>query len=85
MSISDTHFLKVSAHVSLKVTTKSSFRGKKRRIFTIFKAIFLKQKQSTASKKFIVSLRNYLVEVGGCFSLKALTKSSFRVKKTLKI
>ena len=96
MPISDTHFLKVSAHASLKVAIKSSFRGKKRQKFRIFKAIFLKQKQSTATKKFGISLRNlvllllvqraaYLGEVGACFSFKGPTKASFRSKNTPKI
>ena len=78
MPISDAHLLKASAHVSLKVAAKSFFRRKKRQKFRIFKTIFLKQKQSTATKKFGVSLRNLAL-------LKAPTKASFRGKKALKI
>ena len=48
----------MSGHASLKVATKSSFRGKKIRKFRIFTDIFLKQKLSSATKKIGASLIN---------------------------
>ena len=73
-----TYFLKVRPHISLTVTTKK---------FSIFKAIFLKQKQRSAIKKAIVrrkTLAYHLLEVGVRISLKAATKLFLEVKKTLK-
>ena len=58
MPCSNTHFLEVSAHVSSKVATKSTFRGKKIQKFNIFKAIFLNQKRRISTKVFEVSLLN---------------------------
>ena len=52
-------FLKVSARVSLKVTTKASFRSKKTWKLSIFKAFFLKQNRRNASKKIEVSVINW--------------------------
>ena len=51
MPVSETNFLEVSAHVSLKVATKGSFRGKKTLKFSIVSAFFLKQKRGSATKK----------------------------------
>ena len=49
MPDSNTHFLEKSAHISLKVVTKSSFRDKKIRKFGI--AITLNQKTEECNQK----------------------------------
>ena len=58
MPFSKKDFLKVSAHVSLKVATKYSFRGKNIQKFSTFTAYILKQKWSSATKRVKVSLTN---------------------------
>ena len=58
MPCSATYFLEVGARVSLKVAAKKFFRGKKVRKFSIFKAIILKQKFRSATKKNGVPLIN---------------------------
>ena len=50
MSSLDTYFLELNDNAFLKVTTKSSFRGKNTEICH-FLAIFLKQKQRSATKE----------------------------------
>ena len=55
---SNTHFLEVSAHVSLKVATKGSSRGEKVWKFSIFKDFYLKQKRRSATKNNKVSFMN---------------------------
>ena len=55
---SNTHFLEVSVHVSLKVATKGSFRGENVWKFSVLKAFFLKQKRRSAIEKNEVSLIN---------------------------
>ena len=63
----NTYFPKVSAHLSLKVVTKVSFRGKEILKFSIFKVFFLKQKRRSATKNNEVPLMNltllYLVQL----------------------
>ena len=63
----NTYFLEVSAHLSLKVVTKASFRGKEVLKFSIFKVFFLKQKRRSATKNNEVPLMNltllYLVQL----------------------
>lgn len=54
-----THVLKVSAHVSLKSATKSSFRFKEILKFSIIKSIFLNSKWSSATRKIGVSFSNF--------------------------
>ena len=44
------HFLEVSAHVSSKVTTNGSFRGKEISKVSIFEAIILKQNEGVQPK-----------------------------------
>ena len=58
---SDPYFLEVSAHVSLKVTIKGSFRDKKIRKFSIFQDIFLNQKRRNATEKIYLSLINLIL------------------------
>ena len=64
---SATYFLEVGARVSLKVTAKKFFRGKRVRKFSLFKAIILKQKFKSATEKNGVPLINlallYLVQL----------------------
>ena len=50
-SVSATYFMEVSARVSLRVATKSLFRGKKSSKITIFDNIIVKQKRKSAIKK----------------------------------
>ena len=45
-----THFLEVSARLSPKVTTNSSFRGKEISKISFFKAIILKQSEGLKPK-----------------------------------
>ena len=47
---SDTYFLELRAHVSLKGATKVSFRGRKIQKFNVVNAFFLKQKRRFATK-----------------------------------
>ena len=54
----NTCFPKVSAHLSLKVVTKASFRGKEILKFSIFKVFFLNQKRRSATKNNEMSLMN---------------------------
>ena len=67
LSDSDTYFLELSAHVSLIVATKVSFKGRKIQKFSIVNAFFLEQKRKSANKKFGVLLINltllYLVKL----------------------
>ena len=64
---SDTYFLELSAHVSLKEASNVSFRGRKIQKFSILNAFLLKQKRRSAIKKFEVFLINlvllYLVQL----------------------
>ena len=55
---SNTNFLEVNVHVSLKATTKGSFRGKNVWKFSVLKAFFLKQKRRSAIERNEVSLIN---------------------------
>ena len=55
---SNTYFLQVSAHVSLKVATKGYFRGKKNSETLDIWLVFLKEKRRSAIKKIEVSLTN---------------------------
>ena len=54
----DTCFLEVRAHVSLKVATNDSFRGKQIHKFSIL-SLFLKQKWKSATKKIEVLVINF--------------------------
>ena len=47
------HFLEVCAHVSSKVTTNGSFRGKETSKVSIFEAIILKQNEGVQPKYFV--------------------------------
>ena len=58
MPRSKTLFLEVSAHVSLKVATKGSFRSKEIWKFAILKAFLLKKKRRSVTKNIEVSLIN---------------------------
>ena len=40
MPVSETNYLEMSAHVSLKVATKGSFRGKKQKILALLLLFF---------------------------------------------
>ena len=51
MASSDTYFLDVSAHDSLKVATNNSFRDKKDYENLDFQVICLKRNQRSATKK----------------------------------
>ena len=66
MPVSETNFLEMSAHVSVKVATRGSFRSKKKQKFSIVNAFFLKQKRGSATKKIEKTLIRlsliYLVE-----------------------
>ena len=77
----------MSADVSLKVATKGFFQGNKPWKFSIFEAIFLKQKQSNKNPKKIISVYlkrfmpgsdTYFLKVSAVVSLKVLIKDSFR-------
>ena len=57
---SETFFLKVSAHTSLKVAIKDSFRDKKIQNFSTFKAIFLNPKRKSATEKIDLSKPYFL-------------------------
>ena len=83
----------MSAHISLKLTTKGSFTGKEIWKFSIFKAFFLKQKRKSVTKmnefdKFGTLLpcsAIYCLEFSARLWLKIPTECSFRKKKTMKI
>ena len=51
MSVSETNFLEMSAHVLLKVAPKGYFRGKKPQNISIVIDIFLKQNRGSTTKK----------------------------------
>ena len=50
MSSTTTDFLEVSEHVSSKLTTNGSIRGKRTSKINIFEAIILNQKRRSATK-----------------------------------
>ena len=73
MPISDTHFLKVSAHAPLKVVIKSSFRGKKGQNLEFLRQFFQSKTEYCNQKVWRVSEKfgavtpcsvTYLGEVG---------------------
>ena len=59
MAGSNTYFMEVTAHVSLKGPTKVSFRGKKIQSFSIVNAVSLKQKRRSATKNIEVVLISF--------------------------
>ena len=89
MSSLDTYFLEVNDNASLKVTTKSSFRGKIQK-FTIFWQFFWSKNRGVQPKKIKVSSADLallnraqiqFLEVGARISLKVATKAVLEVRK----
>ena len=90
MSVSETNFLEMSAHVLLKVAPKGYFRSKKPQNISIVINIFLKQKRGSTTKKIevvssifmnITCSARYFLEVAASVLLKVATKASLRGKK----
>ena len=81
MSVSETNFLEMSAHVLLKVAPKGYFRSKKPQNISIVINIFLKQKRGSTTKKIevvFISFHEYNLFSKICFgsSCKRFIESS---------
>ena len=83
---SDTYFLVVRGHVSLKLATKDCFINEK--IFSKAKLKECNQKKQISSDKLGMILPSSITsfpEISAHVTLKVVTIDSFRHKKTLKI
>ena len=94
MSSTTTDFLEVSEHVSSKLTTNGSIRGKRTSKINIFEAIILNQKRRSATKvihvfKMVLKAYTFFSYIFSGSECTRFTESShqgsFRIKNILKI